>query len=63
MIDHDWLPGFAIHTQMKRKITSDLPKYVAMNAFAMSLLPDGACSYCTQYSYEYRGYQSDLFSP
>lgn len=61
VIKHDWMPSYAVRKQMQRMISSDLPKYVGINAFGMSLNPDGTYA-CTS-SHEYRGYHSGYFNP
>jgi hypothetical protein len=61
MVKADWLPGFSVDNQMRRMIRSGLPKYIAMEAFAINFGTDGmpiiTLSNCLN------GFNSGYFNP
>ncbi|WP_316834472.1 hypothetical protein [Pedobacter nutrimenti] len=61
IVKMDWLPGLSIKNQMNRMITSGLPKYIGMTAFALNF--DSSNRKLITLSEEYRGYSSGYFNP
>ncbi|WP_214071850.1 hypothetical protein [Mucilaginibacter sp. dw_454] len=57
----DWLPWHGLDQQMTRLICAGFPKYVGINAFAITQNPDGTHNVTS--SREYNGYTSGYFSP
>jgi hypothetical protein len=59
--DWDWLPHESIDNQMKRMISKGFPKYIGINAMAITENPDGTHNVLT--SREYNGFTSGFFNP
>jgi len=57
----DWLPWYSMDRQMERLISAGFPKYVGINAFAITKNADGKLSISS--SREYDGYTSGYFNP
>lgn len=60
-VKYDWLPMFAAEKQMQRMISTNLPKYVGMNAF--SLTKDDRGKFVRVIIGKYDGFVSGYFNP